>query len=201
MKIGELPGVAPLLAVMLAYQISNFVYPAIWAYWTQTTFGWDASLVGASLAAYGVAIAVVQGGLIRAVLPRLGEVRAVCWGLILNTACLVIYGLISEAWMIWVMIPISAVGAIVAPAMQGVMSRAAGADQQGELQGVLASISALSMVLSPLMMTQAFFWATREGGPVWMPGAPFLLSAMLMATALAIFLGTGRARAQVTPAE
>jgi DHA1 family tetracycline resistance protein-like MFS transporter len=141
------------------------------------------------------------GGLIRAVLPRLGEVRAVCWGLILNTACLVIYGLISEGWMIWVMIPISAVGAIVAPAMQGVMSRAAGADQQGELQGVLASISALSMVLSPLMMTQAFFWATREGGPVWLPGAPFLLSAMLMATALAIFLGTGRARAQVTPAE
>jgi DHA1 family tetracycline resistance protein-like MFS transporter len=69
------------------------------------------------------------------------------------------------------------------------------------LQGVLASISALSMVLSPLMMTQAFFWATREGGPVWMPGAPFLLSAMLMATALAIFLGTGRARAQVPPAE
>jgi hypothetical protein len=90
----------------------------------------------------------------------------------------VIYGLISEGWMIWVMIPISAVGAIVAPAMQGVMSRAAGADQQGELQGVLASISALSMVLSPLMMTQAFFWATRDGGPVWLPGAPFLLSAV-----------------------
>jgi DHA1 family tetracycline resistance protein-like MFS transporter len=202
MKIGELPGVGPLLAVMLAYQISNFVYPAIWAYWTQTAFGWDARLVGASLAAYGVAMAVVQAGLIRAILPRLGEVRAVCWGLVLNTACLVIYGLISEGWMIWVMIPISAVGAIVAPAMQGVMSRAAGADQQGELQGVLASISALSMVLSPLMMTQAFFWATREGGAVWLPGAPFLLSAVLMATALAIFLGTGRSRAATaTPAE
>jgi DHA1 family tetracycline resistance protein-like MFS transporter len=169
MKIGELPGVRPLLAVMLAYQISNFVYPAIWAYWTQTAFGWDARLVGASLATYGVAMAVVQGGLIRAVLPRLGEVRAVWWGLILNTVCLVLYGLISEGWMIWVMIPISAVGAIVAPAMQGVMSRAAGADQQGELQGVLASISALSMVLSPLMMTQAFFWATRDGGPSGCP--------------------------------
>jgi DHA1 family tetracycline resistance protein-like MFS transporter len=201
MKIGELPGVRPLLAVMLAYQISNFVYPAIWAYWTQTAFGWDARLVGASLATYGVAMAVVQGGLIRAVLPRLGEVRAVWWGLILNTVCLVLYGLISEGWMIWILIPISAVGAIVAPAMQGIMSRAAGADQQGELQGVLASISALSMVLSPLMMTQAFFWATRDDGPVWLPGAPFLLSAVLMATALAIFMGAGRGRAAATPAE
>lgn len=200
-KIGELPGVRPLLAVMLAYQISNFVYPAIWAYWTQTSFGWDASLVGASLAAYGVAIAVVQGGLIRAALSRLGETRAVIWGLALNTTCLVIYGLIRDPWMVWVMIPISAMGAIVAPAMQGVMSRAAGADQQGELQGVLASISALSMILSPLLMTQAFFWATRDGGAVWFPGAPFMLSACLMAGAFAIFMLSRRRRAEAVPAE
>jgi DHA1 family tetracycline resistance protein-like MFS transporter len=188
MQIGALPGVRPLLAVMLAYQVSNFVYPAIWAYYTQAAFGWDARMVGASLAAYGVAIAVVQGGLIRAVLPRLGETRAVYWGLILNTACLVIYGVISQGWMIWIMVPISAVGAIVAPAMQGVMSRAAGANQQGELQGVLASISAMSMILSPLMMTQAFFWATREGGAIWMPGAPFLVAALLMGLALMLFV-------------
>jgi DHA1 family tetracycline resistance protein-like MFS transporter len=201
MKIGELPGVRSLLLVMLAYQISNFVYPAIWAYWTQTNFGWDAGLVGASLAAYGVAMAVVQGGLIRAILPRLGETRAVFWGLILNTVCLVIYGVMQEGWMVWVLIPISAVGAIVAPAMQGVMSRAASGDQQGELQGVLASISALSMILSPLVMTQAFFWATREGGPVWFPGAPFMLSACLMAGALAVFVLAHRARPTPVPAE
>ncbi|MFW5641408.1 MAG: MFS transporter [Roseicyclus sp.] len=201
MKIGELPGVRPLLLVMLAYQISNFVYPAIWAYWTQTNFGWDASLVGASLAAYGVAMAVVQGGLIRAVLPRLGETRAVFWGLILNTGCLVVYGLMQEGWMVWVLIPISALGAIVAPAMQGVMSRAASGDQQGELQGVLASISALSMILSPLVMTQAFFWATRDGGPVWFPGAPFLVSACLMGGALAVFVLAHRARPVAMPAE
>jgi DHA1 family tetracycline resistance protein-like MFS transporter len=202
MKIGELPGVRPLLAVMLAYQVSNFVYPAIWAYYTQEAFGWDARMVGMSLAAYGVSIAVVQAGLIRPILRTLGEGRAVFWGLAFNTACLVIYGLITQGWMVWVMVPISAIGAVVAPAMQGVMSRAAGADQQGELQGVLASISALSMVLSPLMMTQAFFWATRDGGAVWLPGAPFLLSAVLMATALAIYIGAGRARAaEATPAE
>jgi DHA1 family tetracycline resistance protein-like MFS transporter len=159
-------------------------------------------MVGMSLAAYGVSIAVVQAGLIRPILRTLGEGRAVFWGLAFNTACLVIYGLITQGWMVWVMVPISAIGAVVAPAMQGVMSRAAGADQQGELQGVLASISALSMVLSPLMMTQAFFWATRDGGAVWLPGAPFLLSAVLMATALAIYIGAGRARAaEATPAE
>ena len=136
----KLPGVGALLAVMLAYQIANFTYPAVWAYYIQGAFGWDARMVGLSLAAYGVAIAVVQGGLIRAILPRLGEGRAVFWGLILNTGCLLAYGVATQGWMIWILIPISAVGAIVAPAMQDVMSRAAGERQQGELQGVLGSI-------------------------------------------------------------
>jgi len=193
MQIGKLPGIKALLAVMLAYQIANFTYPAVWAYYTQGAFGWDARMVGLSLAAYGVAIAVVQAGLIRAILPRLGETRAVFWGLILNTICLALYGVASEGWMIWILIPISAVGAIVAPAMQGVMSRAAGADQQGELQGVLSSLSALSMILSPLIMTQAFFWFTREGAAIWMPGAPFLVGGVLMALAFTIYVMTQRA--------
>lgn len=197
-SIRKLPGVGALLAVMLAYQIANFTYPAVWAYYIQGAFGWDARMVGLSLAAYGVAIAVVQGGLIRAILPRLGEGRAVFWGLILNTGCLLAYGVATQGWMIWVLIPISAVGAIVAPAMQGVMSRAAGERQQGELQGVLGSISALSMILSPLMMTQAFFWFTREEAALRLPGAPFLLGAVLMAGALAIYMGT-RPRAGNAP--
>lgn len=185
--IAALPGVRGLLVVMLAYQIANFVYPAIWAYYGQASFGWTSRMVGFSLGVYGVAMAVVQGGLIRLILPRLGLIRTVYFGLILNTVCLIGYGFASEAWMIWALIPISAMGAVVAPAMQGVMSRAAGADQQGELQGVLASISSLSMIFSPLIMTQAFFWFTHEGAALRLPGAPFLLAAVLMAVAFAIF--------------
>ncbi|GAB5446690.1 TCR/Tet family MFS transporter [Gymnodinialimonas sp.] len=192
MQIGALPGVRLLLVVMLAYQIANFVYPAIWAYYGQANFGWTSRMIGFSLGVYGVAIAVVQAGLIRLILARLGTGRTVFWGLILNTACLVLYGFATEAWMIWVLIPISAVGAVVAPAMQGVMSRAAGADQQGELQGVLASISSLSMILSPLIMTQAFFWFTREDATLTLPGAPFLVAAVLMLGAFAIFASTHR---------
>jgi DHA1 family tetracycline resistance protein-like MFS transporter len=190
--IGKLPGIFALLCVMLAYQTANFVYPAIWAYFTQAAFGWSTGMVGFSLAVYGVSMAVVQGGLIRPVLARLGEAQAVYFGLILNTVCLVIYGIAGQPWMIWVLIPISACGALVAPAMQGVMSRAAGADQQGELQGVLSSISSLSMILSPVMMTQAFFWFTRDGADPFLPGAPFLLAAILMAGAFAIFATTRR---------
>lgn len=187
MQVGQLPGVKWLLAVMLAYQISNFVYPAVWAYYTQAAFGWSSGLVGMSLAAYGLAMAVIQGGLIRPALRLMGEVRAVYYGLILNVVSLILYGFASQGWMIWVLIPFSALGAIVAPAMQSVMSRAAGPDQQGELQGVLSSISALSMIVSPVVMTQAFFWFTREGADPFLPGAPFFVSSLLMIAAFAIF--------------
>ncbi|ABD54578.1 TCR/Tet family MFS transporter [Jannaschia sp. CCS1] len=200
LQIGALPGVRLLLMVMLAYQIANFVYPAIWAYYGQAAFGWTSRMIGLSLTVYGISMAVVQGGLIRLVLPRLGETRTVYWGLILNVCCLICYGLATEAWMIWALIPVSAMGAVVAPAMQGVMSRAAGADQQGELQGVLASISSLSMILSPIVMTQAFFWFTRDEAILRLPGAPFLVAAVLMAGAFAIF-AIRHGRARPTPRE
>lgn len=196
MQISALPGVRVLLVVMLAYQIANFVYPAIWAYYGQAAFGWTSRMVGISLGVYGIAMAVVQGGLIRLILPRLGVIRTVYYGLILNTLCLIAYGVAFQSWMIWVLIPISAMGAVVAPAMQGVMSRAAGPDQQGELQGVLASISSLSMILSPLIMTQAFFWFTRDEAVMRLPGAPFLVAAVLMAVAFAVFAGVRGAQAK-----
>ena len=193
LQMGKLPGVKWLLAVMLAYQISNFVYPSIWAYFTQAAFEWDVRMVGLSLTAYGVAMAITQGVLIRPIMKRLGEVRTVRYGLALNIVSLVAFGFASEGWMVWFLIPISALGAVVAPAMQSFMSRAAGDDQQGELQGVLASIAALSMIISPLVMTQAFFWFTREGTSFFLPGAPFLLATVLMATSLGIFIAASRA--------
>ena len=198
LQMRKLPGIGALLAVMLAYQIANFTYPAIWAYWAQGTFGWDAGTVGLSLAAYGIAFAVVQGALIRTVIPRLGDLNTVLYGMSLNVICLFLFGLMTEAWMVWALIPISAIGALVGPAMQGIISRTAGADQQGEAQGVISSTSALSMILSPMMMTQAFFWFTRDGAAIWLPGAPFLLASALTAAAFLIFLL--RARHQVQPA-
>jgi DHA1 family tetracycline resistance protein-like MFS transporter len=187
MNIGALPGVKWLLVVMLAYQISGFVYPAIWAYYTQAAFGWDARMIGLSLAAYGVAYAVVQGGLIRIILPWLGEVRAIYFGFGINILAMLGYGFVSEGWIALVLVVFAAGGAIVAPALQGVMSRAAGNDQQGELQGVLASLSAVATIISPLMMTQAFFWFTREDAQIFLPGAPFLLASVLMLLAMAIY--------------
>ncbi len=188
LQIGKLPGLKWMLVAMFFYSVSGYVYPAIWAYYTQEAFGWDARLVGMSLAVYGTGMIIVQGGLIRIVMPWLGEARAVIYGLIIDVLALLAFGFASQGWMIWALTPFAALGSIATPAITALMSRRASADQQGELQGVLGSINAMSMILSPLIMTQTFFWFTRPDTGLYLPGAPFLLSMVLMAAALAIFL-------------
>lgn len=188
LQIGNLPGARRLLSTTFLYDVANYVYPAIWAYFTASAFGWAPGVVGASLAVYGVSMVIVQGGLIRVIIAKLGEACALHWGMILNVVCLLAYGFAWQSWMIWVLIPISAVGSVVSPAVTAVLSRGASADQQGELQGVLSSMSALATIISPLIMTQAFFWFTREGADTFLPGAPFLLASVLMTAGLGILV-------------
>ncbi|GIT90924.1 tetracycline resistance MFS efflux pump [Jannaschia pagri] len=190
LAVRALPGVGLLLGVWFFYQVANWVYPAIWAYFTQAAFGWDERMVGISLAVYGVSMVVVQGGLIRLVIPRLGERRTLAWFLPYNAVVLLCVAFVPHGWLMLALTPFSALGAVVAPAIQGVTSRIASDDQQGELQGLLASITAVAAIVSPLIMTQVFNRATTGGAD--MPGAPFLVAALLMSVS---FLLYGRAKA------
>jgi DHA1 family tetracycline resistance protein-like MFS transporter len=190
LALRALPGMGLLLAVWFFYQVANWVYPAVWAYFTQSAFGWEERMVGLSLAVYGVAMVVVQGGVIRLVIPRLGERRTLAWFLPYNAVILAIVAGVSDGVTMLLLTPLSALGAVAAPALQGLVSRLAADDQQGELQGVLASITAVAAILSPLVMTQVFHLATE--GPRHFPGAPFLVACGLMTAAFALFLWRGR---------
>ncbi len=197
--VGRLPGVGRLLAVYFLYEFAFIVYPAIWAFFTQARFGWEPATIGLSLALFGIAIGGVQGGLIRLVLRALGERGAVAYGLAFNFCAFLAMALVQAGWLGLVLIPLTALGAVVTPALQSMMSAQAGADGQGELQGVVASTRSMAMILSPLTMTGVFFAFTREGAAIWFPGAPFLLSMALMVVCGAVYVG--RPRAMPAPAE
>lgn len=190
--IGRIPGVTRLLIVYFFYNIAFFVYPSVWAYFTQERFGWESGMVGASLAVFGLCMAIVQGGLIRVAIPRFGEHRTVLMGFAVNVVAFSIYSQVSEGWMIFVLAPLTSLGIIAGPALQGIMSRAAPDDQQGELQGVLTSISSVGVIISPLMMTYTFSYFTQSGTPYYFPGAPFILSAGLVILSFALFMGRER---------
>lgn len=192
-KIRELPGLGRLLSVFFLYQISFNVYPIIWSFFTTAQFGWDASMIGLSLAAFGISMAVIQGGLIGFVITRLGERSTVFLGFGFGVISLVAMAVVRDGMLALALTPVCALAAMSAPAMQAIMSRNTSADAQGELQGILSSASALAMIVSPVIMTNVFAAFTAQDAAITLPGAPFLASLALLGVAAILFLGHPRA--------
>lgn len=191
-NIGALPGLKRLMLITFVYTIAFFVYPGVWAYFGAERFGWGPGMIGLSLAVFGVGIAVVQGLLIKPIIARIGERKAVILGLSIDVLAFVLLGFITNGWVALALTPLTALGSIAGPALQGIMSRTASDDQQGELQGTVTSINAVATILAPLLVTQTFWYFTDGSAPVYLPGAPFLLSAVLTIGCIVVFMQTPR---------
>jgi DHA1 family tetracycline resistance protein-like MFS transporter len=186
-QIGKLPDLKRLLFMFFLYEFAFIVYPSVWAYFTKAKFGWSPSMVGYSLALFGISIAIVQGTLIKHVVQRLGERGTITYGIVVNGLVFVFISIVWDGWIALAFTPVTALGAVVTPVLQSRMSRIAADNQQGELQGVISSARSLAAIFSPLLMTQVFWLATSTQGTT-LAGAPFLLSASLMLICLTVFL-------------
>ncbi|WP_096787164.1 TCR/Tet family MFS transporter [Rhodobacter sp. CZR27] len=191
--VAHLPGLRRPLLVFLILGIAMNVYPAVWAFYGHAQFGWGAGMVGASLALYGISFAVGQVALVGPAIRKLGEHRTAFWGIWVDIVTLAVFGFLTSPLGALVVIPITALGGVVTPALQSILSRGTPADAQGELQGLLASLNAIAMIVSPLVMTAAFRAFTHEGALLHLPGAPFLLASALMVAALLLHVGRRRA--------
>ena len=185
--LSKLPMIGPLLGVYFVYSIAHTVYPAIWSYFGKERFDWDPATIGLSLGLFGIIMAVVQGFLIRPAIKYLGERGTIIYGLFFDIIAFGFLSLLTSGTVALFFIPVAALAGIVSPALQGLMSRAVGDDQQGELQGALTSLSALAMIISPILMTSTFAAFTAETALFYMPGAPFFLALILTLIAIALF--------------
>jgi DHA1 family tetracycline resistance protein-like MFS transporter len=192
--IGRLPGLGRLLALHFTYTVAFYVYPAVWAYFGQARFGWEAGIIGLSLALFGLCNALVQAFGVGPAIRVWGERGTALRGMLVETGALVAFGFLTSGVWALVVTPISALGGIAGPALAALQSNATPDDQQGELQGVLAALAAIATTLSPLVMTQVFAAFTRPEAPVFAPGAPFLLAAVLLVACVAILVARPRAR-------
>jgi DHA1 family tetracycline resistance protein-like MFS transporter len=187
------PLVLGMLAALFLWQLAHQVMPATWSFYTILRFGWTEAMVGASLACAGLTMAASQGGLVRVLVPRLGERRVVQLGMSIAALGYVGYATATAGWMMFAWLTTWLFGALVMPSTNGLMSRLVPADAQGELQGAVASLYGLSSVIGPPLMAQLFGWFSSAGAaPLHLPGAAFLAAAALTAASLAIF---GRATA------
>jgi DHA1 family tetracycline resistance protein-like MFS transporter len=187
-QLKRLPGMLPLLLAFMLINMAFFVYPAVWAYYGRAQFGWDGGMVGLSLAAYGLGVVLVQGGLIRFAIPAMGENHTVMLGMLVHLLSFSVYPLFSQTWQVFAFMPIGVLSAMTVPALQGLMSNAVPANAQGELQGAMSSLVAIATILSPLVMTRTFSYFTADDAPFYLPGAPFVVAAFLTMAAMTVII-------------
>jgi len=191
-SLAHLPTVAGLLVAVFLYQVAHDSLPAVWMFYTQQKFGWGPAETGLSLTFVGIMTVIVMGGLTGVLVPRLGERRAIVYGFLVMTIGFMGYAFAAQGWMIYVAVAISSLGGIANPAMQSVMSRQAGPQAQGELQGAIASLGSIAAVISPIFMTQTFSYFSKPDAPLAFPGMPYLVSGLLTLCCVLIGLRTIR---------
>ena len=192
LAIRKIPHMTQLVFLFLIFTISHQSYQAVWSYFTIEKFDFTPGMIGLSLAIFGLFMAIMQGGVIRVVLPKLGEMRTAQYSLILNTGIFIAVAFIGQAWMLFALMPFMTLGIIASPALQGIMSKITADDAQGELQGIFTSVTGLAMIISPMVMNGIFRIFTAPDAPVYLPGAPFLVAAALEFLTLLMLVNVGR---------
>ena len=179
LSLRRYPLISGLLVCIILFNIAQHATHSTWSFFTIEKFDWDEKLVGYSLGFIGILAAIVQGGLIRIIIPKLGKVNSLYLGMSFYIIGLILFTIADESWMVFAFaIPLS-LGGLCGPALQGIMTNQIPDNEQGEFQGGITSLISLTSIIGPLLMTNLFSLFTSNKNLIYFPGAPFLMAAIL----------------------
>lgn len=191
------PELFGLAGVVFLSNLAQTSLGAIVVLYVTHRYGWTPGRVGLTMALVGVALIIVQVGVVGRFVSRFGARLALITGLIFGAAGLVIAGFARTGEGFWAAIPILALWGISGAAAQAIMTRHVSAAEQGQLQGATASLVAIAELIGPAIFTLTFAYFVGPGQPPERAGAPFLLGAALLAVAAAwAFFATRPGRAK-----
>jgi len=174
----RLPGMDGVAGVLVLWQIASLVYPMTWSFYCIAQLGWTPGMIGASLAAVGVMIALGQVFVVGPAVARFGERDAATLGILVATLVYVGYAFTTSTIGAFLLLIPVALQAPVQPSLMAMMSRRATAETQGEVQGISAMAMGLGQLFAPLLLTGTMAYFTADGAPVHFPGAAFVVAAI-----------------------
>lgn len=190
--LARYPAVGGLALAFFFVGLAQRALESTWVLYTAHRYAWTHQQTSISLGVVGISTALVQGGLVRRVIPAMGERKALVAAFSVSMVAFALYGAAPEGWMLYPLLAVGALGAISGPAAQGLMSKAVPANSQGLLQGGLASVTSVTSVLGPLLATNLFGYFVSARAPVQVPGIPFFMGSVLIAVGLLVALRTFR---------
>ena len=179
-QLRKYPSIGGLIGSLILVYIAAHAVQSTWTYFNIEKFKWNEKLIGYSLGAVGLLVAIVQGILIRFINPKLGNEKSVYIGLALYSLGLLLFAFATQTWMMFVFLIPYCMGGIAGPALQSIISGNVPRNEQGELQGALTSLISVTTIIGPVVMTFLFSFFTKPGARIYFAGAPFLLGAILM---------------------
>ncbi|WP_462266048.1 TCR/Tet family MFS transporter [Mucilaginibacter sp.] len=179
-KLWHYPAFATLVGAYTLVYIAQKAVEFVLSFFLTEKFHWSLASIS-SLGIYiGVLLVSIQGGLIRYLLPKFGEQKNIVVGLLFYALGLGLIAFASQGWQMYVYMIFYCLGGISSPALQGLITSKVAANEQGELQGALNSLVSVSTIVGPLLLSSIFSYFTAKKAPVYFPGAPYLLSAVMM---------------------
>ncbi|MEM9586351.1 MAG: TCR/Tet family MFS transporter [Planctomycetota bacterium] len=186
-QLRQYPIVAGLAVALLCSSLAQRGLENVWVLSSGYRFGWDELTNGLTLGLVGLTAVIVQGGLVRPMIRRIGERRAVLFGMMISSISFIGYGLATEGWMIPYIIIFGSIGGVGGPAIQSIVAGSVNPQDQGKVQGSITSLMSLTSVAAPTLFTTGLFsFFISDAAPIHLPGAPFLLGSALYASSLLI---------------
>lgn len=168
----------PLVAVFVVFGLIAAVPGTIWVLYGADRFGWDAVTIGLSLSVFGVATALSQAFLVGPVSRRFGDLGTVMIGVGFDALAYLSMAFANQSWMGFAVAPLFALGGLAQPALQSLLSSRVGPDKQGQLAGVLTSLSSLAAIGGPVLSTILYFDTKNVWlGTVWVVAAALYIAA------------------------
>jgi MFS transporter, DHA1 family, tetracycline resistance protein len=162
----------PLLTIYFIIHLVGQVPGTLWVIYGEDKFGWDAWMIGLSLATFGILHAVAQAFLTGPATKVFGARGCIVLGLLTDSIGLVLIAVATAGWMAFPIMILLTTGGIAMPALQSLLSEQVSEEQQGELQGTLVSLMSLTSIVGPIAVTELY--AATSGvwlGLVWVIGA------------------------------
>ena len=181
------PGLRAIAAASFLVTCSQAIFESIFAIWALRKFGFGPRTVGLVLFALAFIAVGVQGGLVRVLVPRLGEARLAVYGVASYVAGLLTVASAGSLTLSLIGLALCGVGGgAFIPCASALASKQADARERGAVMGTYQVGASLARALVPLVSGTIY--------ASFGPSAPFLAGAAVTAPAAWLVWRAARSR-------